>query len=81
MQPIRQVEGVPQARFEERHFTVDELSDLWSLSRDSIRRLFERESGVMVLCNAAAIGRKRRYSTLRIPESVVVRVHRRLTRV
>jgi len=62
----------------ERHFTPEQLGELWSLSGDTIRRLFEKEAGVLVIERSSKIGR-RRYRTLRIPESVAERVHRRLT--
>ena len=55
----------------ERHYSVTEVASLWALSRDSVRRLFRREPGVL------AMGDK--YVTLRIPESVLERVHRRLS--
>jgi transcriptional regulator GlxA family with amidase domain len=59
----------------ERHYTVAEVAILWNLSRDTIRRLFQNEPGVIVLTAATHRG-KRRYKTLRIPESVLLRVHR-----
>jgi len=59
----------------ERHYAPEEIADLWSLSADTVRRLFEREPGVMVIERT----KKRRYRTLRIPESVALRVHRRMT--
>jgi hypothetical protein len=62
----------------ERHYTPEQLGELWGLSADTIRRLFEREEGVLVV-ERERNGR-RRYRTLRIPESVVERVHRRLSR-
>jgi hypothetical protein len=62
----------------ERHYTPDELAQLWTLSPDTIRRLFEREPGVLVIEHAKAKTR-RRYRTFRIPESVALRVHRRMT--
>ena len=55
----------------ERHFSVTDVATLWSLSRDSVRRIFRQEPGVMVIGE--------RYVTLRIPESVLERVHRRLS--
>ena len=61
----------------ERHYSPEELAGLWGLSGDSIRRLFEREAGVLVIERTKS--RTRRYRTLRIPESVAARVHRRLT--
>ncbi len=50
---------------------------MWNLGEDAIRRLFEKEPGVVVLSNSRR--GKRRYRTLRIPESVAQRVHRRLS--
>jgi hypothetical protein len=63
----------------EKHFSPKELGELWGLSSDTIRRLFHREPGVLVL-NDGARG-KRRYRTVRIPASVAERLHRRLTKV
>ena len=62
----------------ERHFSVEELSELWGMSDDFVRRLFLREHGVVVFFHHRP-GR-RTYRTLRIPESVALRVHRRMTR-
>ena len=61
--------------FAERHFTVLEISQLWNLSEDTVRRLFRHEPGVLVL-GEANTRRKRRYVTLRIPQSGLERVHR-----
>lgn len=65
--------------FDERHYTVAEISTMWNLSPDAVRRLFEDEPGVLVFGHTGAAGGRRRYTTLRIPESVVERVHRRLS--
>ena len=61
----------------ERHFSVEELAELWGMSEDFVRRLFREEPGVVVLSNPQR--GKRVYRTLRIPASVVARVHRRMT--
>ena len=61
----------------EKHYSVAELAKLWQLSERTIRRMFENEPGV--LCWGGEETRfKRQYKTLRIPESVVLRVHRQL---
>jgi hypothetical protein len=60
----------------ERHFSVDELSALWGMSDDFVRRLFLHEPGVVVFCHYRP-GR-RVYRTLRIPESVAQRIHTRM---
>lgn len=69
---------VPLARFQERHYTVAEIADIWSLSREVIRKWFEGEPGVLVLGNDGTRS-KRGYHTLRIPESVMERVHRKFS--
>src|SRR6516165_2032308 len=63
-----------------RHFTVQEVAELWRLSDDLIRRLFEAEPGVITIGGTRSTGRRRRYVTLRIPETVLESVHRRLQR-
>ena len=63
----------------ERHYSVEEIGDLWGLSPRTVRRMFENEPGIIVFGNMGSL-KKCRYITLRIPESVVVRVHRRLRR-
>jgi hypothetical protein len=65
------------ARFQERHYAVAEISEIWNLSADVVRKIFEEEPGVLVLGDHGSRS-KRRYDTLRIPESVMERVHRRL---
>jgi hypothetical protein len=66
--------------FSDRHYSVKEIAELWSLSPDVVRRLFEREPGVLVLGDFDS-PYKRRYRTLRIPQSVLERVHRRMSQV
>jgi hypothetical protein len=61
----------------ERHYSPEELGTIWGLSADTMRRLFEHEAGVLVI--ERRLCPSRLYRTLRIPESVAVRVHRRLT--
>lgn len=64
--------------FDQRHYAVPEVARLLNLHPDVIRRLFEHETGVLVLGDTATTRHKRRYKTLRIPTSVVERVYRRL---
>lgn len=65
-------------QFEEKHYSATELATTWGLSVDLIRRMFEPEPGVLKIGDPKPrTGRK--YVTLRIPESVVMRVHRRLS--
>jgi hypothetical protein len=62
----------------ERHYSVNELSALWNLSKQTIRRIFEDEPDVVRMGEGEG-HRKRKYVTLRIPESVVRRVYQRLS--
>jgi hypothetical protein len=64
--------------FNEYHYTVREVADLWNLSKDSVKRLFRHEPGVLVFTRSDSKSGKRRYETLLIPESVLERVHKRL---
>jgi hypothetical protein len=70
----------PQA-FAVRHYTVEEIAELWRISEEFVRRLFEKEAGVLVLGDGRGGRHKRRYRTVRIPEPVLERVHKRLTQV
>jgi hypothetical protein len=80
MQPCdAPVECAPE--FAVRHYSPAELAELWGLSVDTIRKLFDREPGVMVIRNPSPRPGKRSYTTMRIPADVVERVHRRLTGV
>ena len=63
--------------FQERHYTVGEIAETLNLSCEKTRDLFEREPGVLVIGRGGSRG-KRGYHILRIPESVVERVYRRL---
>lgn len=58
-------------------FTVKEIAARWKLSRDFVRRIFEREPGVLIFTNGVA--HRRRYRTLRIPKAVLERVEREHT--
>jgi len=72
-------ESAPE--FAVRHYSPAEIAELWSLSVDTVRRMFENEPGVLVLGNGQPRRAKRSYTTLRIPAHVAERVHRRLSKV
>ena len=61
----------------DKHYAIWEIAQLWSLSERTIRRIFENEPGVLCLGRPETKS-KRGYRTLRIPETVMQRVHRRL---
>jgi len=62
----------------ERHYAVTEIAEMWNLSVDKVRELFENEPGVLVLGERSP-RHKRRHVTLRIPQTVLERVHYRLS--
>lgn len=67
----------------EKHYSVLEIAKMWSLSERTIRRMFDGEEGVLHWKNGEGTGRrsyraKRGYQTLRIPESVMMRVYQRI---
>ena len=63
--------------FNERHYTVDEVAEMWALSRDSVRRIFLPEADVLKISRPGS-RYKRSCTTMRIPESVLNRVYRRM---
>ncbi len=63
----------------ERHYTPSEIAELWHFNAETVRRLFQCEPGVLVLEARIKKG-KRAYKTIRIPHSVLERVHERLQR-
>lgn len=62
----------------ERHLTVGQVAELWGWSDDVVRRVFRDEPGVLLTRLPSLRVRKRQRVTLRIPESVVARVHESL---
>ena len=76
-----QLDGTPAESapgFAVKHYSPAELGQLWGLSVETIRRMFDREPGVLIFENPDR-GSERRRSTMRIPESIAERVYRRLS--
>ena len=63
----------------ERHYTPQQLAELWILDESTIRRLFLDEPGVLRYTHSYRRSGRREYVTLRIPESVARRVYARRT--
>ncbi len=61
----------------EKHYSISEIVELWGLSEKTIRRIFAGEPDVLEWGHDEQRF-KRAYRTLRIPESVLQRVHRRI---
>jgi hypothetical protein len=72
---------VPTGTSVERHYSPAEIGEIWNLSADCVRNIFENEPGVLVIGNASSHRGRRSYTTLRIPQSVLDRVHKRLSKV
>jgi hypothetical protein len=76
--------GLPQAGPLEQHYSVNQIAKLWSVSDDTVRRLFENEPGVKKFGRERGLvgGRRkayrRRWLMLRVPQSVLERVEQRL---
>ena len=70
--------GIVSSAHSERHYAVAEIAELWNLSPDKVRELFQNEPGVLVIGERSP-RHKRRYVTLRIPQTVLERVHHRLS--
>jgi hypothetical protein len=62
----------------EQHYQIPEIAKKWGLSEDSVRSLFKGEPGVLTIARPGT-AKKRRYVSMRVPESVLLRVHRRLS--
>ena len=62
----------------ERHFSIKEIAELWGLCENSVRELFKQEPGVVRIQRPKS-RYKRAYTTIRIPRSVLERVHRRMS--
>ena len=62
----------------EKHYSPAELAKAWGVSVETVRSIFREEPGVLKLGRTGAKYR-RGYVTLRIPQEVAERVHRRLS--
>lgn len=63
----------------EKHYTVREISELWGISDDSVRKIFAARPDVLKFSTPKI--RKRKYVTLRVPESTLARVYNDLRAV
>ncbi len=63
---------------EQKHFSPTELAKIWGVSTETVRTIFRTEPGVLKL-GKTGTNYRRGYVTLRIPEEVAERVHRRLS--
>lgn len=61
----------------EKQYSPAELGNLWGFDAQTIQRWFLDEPGVFVHRGQSTLGKKRQYTTLRIPESIAARVYSR----
>jgi len=66
----------------EHHYTIQEIAERWNIGYEKVRQIFDVEDGVLRIGEATRLSArrkyKRRYFTLRVPESVLLRVEARL---
>jgi hypothetical protein len=61
----------------EKHYSIGEVATLWGLSERTVRRMLDGETGILAWGHPGD-GKRRRRLTLRVPESVLSRIHSRL---
>jgi hypothetical protein len=68
--------------FADEHYSPPQVAKMWNLDIKTVRRIFEREPGVLTIDNGELKGHisRRRYRTLRIPRQVLERVHERMSK-
>jgi hypothetical protein len=65
---------------DEKHFSPADLAKAWGVSAETVRQIFREEPGVLRL-GSGGNRQTRSYVSLRIPQSVAVRVHARLSAI
>lgn len=58
----------------ERHYSPAEVAEMWNVSAETVRRMFEDCEGVLRIANPRRPGRRKRV-TLRISQSALDRLH------
>jgi hypothetical protein len=59
------------------HYTVKQVAKLWAVSEDKVRELFRGDPEVLTF-GEPETRFKRSYINMRIPETALARVHRKL---
>jgi len=67
--------SVSSAILAEQFYTPDDIAKMWKIDVSTARRAFQDEPGVLKLGRANRRDGKRDYVTLRIPESILLRVY------
>jgi hypothetical protein len=80
MHSMPQTTKTPEQQVWEKHYRISELVERWGYKRTTLQNWFRDEPGVLRHGESRLRrGRKRPYVSLRIPESVAVRVYQRHT--
>jgi hypothetical protein len=58
----------------EKHYRIGELARLWSVGRETVRKLVQNDPGVVKI----RLGRKKAHTVYSVPESAARRIHTRL---
>ena len=58
----------------EKHYCIGELSRIWGLGRETVRKLVKDDPGVIKI----RMGRKKAHTVYSVPESAAHRIHTRL---
>jgi hypothetical protein len=61
----------------EKHYRIGDLSRMWGLGRETVRKLVKDDLGVIKI----RMGRKKAHTVYSIPESAARRIHTRLLNV
>jgi hypothetical protein len=61
----------------ERHYSISEIAELWALSPGAVRSIF-KDRGDVIRIGHGEQRYRRCYVTIRVPESVVQKVHAEL---
>jgi hypothetical protein len=79
--PSQALKESPLPEFE-RHYTLSELAAHWRMSVGTLRVWFENEPGIVRYgTGKLSKGKQRTYVSIRVPESVAVRVYQRMTKL
>jgi hypothetical protein len=57
---VQVLHGEVESRMHERHYSPAELGELWNLSEETVRRIFQREPDVLIFENLARGSSRRR---------------------
>jgi AraC-like DNA-binding protein len=63
---------------DEPHYTPEQVAEWWQLHPKTVQRMFRHEEGVFIFGNEHTTRHCKAHTTIRIPRSVLERVHRRM---